>query len=58
MRRGDLAEELIKANPAATLDFVLALLEEDVSPVVRAEILDELEKTPIHGLARLSNGAC
>ena len=44
VKRGDLAEELIKANPAATLDFVLALLEEDVSPVVRAEILDELEK--------------
>jgi tartrate-resistant acid phosphatase type 5 len=44
VKRGDLAEELIKANPAATLDFVLALLEEDASPVVRAEILDELEK--------------
>ena len=42
--RGDLAEALIKANPAATLDFILALLEEDESPVVRAEILDELEK--------------
>jgi tartrate-resistant acid phosphatase type 5 len=43
-KRGDLVEELIKANPAATLDFALALLEEDPSPVVRAEILDELEK--------------
>ena len=31
-------EELIKANSAATLDFVLALLEEDPSQVVRAEI--------------------
>jgi 3',5'-cyclic AMP phosphodiesterase CpdA len=43
-KRGNLVEALIKANPAATLDFVLALLEEDPSPVVRAEILDELEK--------------
>ena len=43
-KRGDLAEALIKADPAATLDFALALLEEDASPVVRAEILDELKK--------------
>lgn len=43
-RRGDLVEELMKADPRATLDFALALLEEDPSPVVRAEILDELEK--------------
>jgi tartrate-resistant acid phosphatase type 5 len=44
VKRGDLAEELIKANPAATLDFALALLDEEASPVVRAEILDELKK--------------
>ena len=43
-KRADLAEALIKVNPAATLDFALALLDEDPSPVVRAEILDELEK--------------
>jgi tartrate-resistant acid phosphatase type 5 len=43
-KRGDLAEALIKADPAGTLDFALALLDEDPSPVVRAEILDELEK--------------
>ena len=43
-RRGDLIEDLIKEDPIGTLDFSLALLEEDSSPVVRAEILDELEK--------------
>ena len=43
-RRGDAIEELIKADPVATLDLALALLEEDESPVVRAEILDELKK--------------
>jgi HEAT repeats len=43
-KRGEAVEELIKANPVATLDFALALLEEDESPVVREEILDELEK--------------
>ena len=43
-RRGDLVEELIDADAVGTLDFVLALLDEDPSPVVRAEILDELEK--------------
>ena len=43
-KRGKLVEALIKANPAATLDFALALLEEEASPVVRTEILDELKK--------------
>ena len=43
-KRGDAVEELIKASPLATLDFALALLEEDSSPVVRAEILDELKR--------------
>jgi tartrate-resistant acid phosphatase type 5 len=42
--RGKLVETLIKADPVATLDFALALLDEDGSPVVRAEILDELKK--------------
>jgi tartrate-resistant acid phosphatase type 5 len=42
--RAKLAEALIKADPAATLDFALAMLEEEASPVVRAEILDELKK--------------
>jgi tartrate-resistant acid phosphatase type 5 len=45
-KRGDLVEALIKADTVATLDFALALLEEDLSPVVRAEILDELKKDP------------
>jgi len=43
-KRGDLVEDLIQADPAGTLEFVLAVLEEDGSPVVRDEILDELEK--------------
>jgi hypothetical protein len=43
-KRGKLVEALIRANPAATLDFALALLEEDPSPVVRTEIFDELKK--------------
>jgi tartrate-resistant acid phosphatase type 5 len=43
-KRGNLVEDLIQEDPVATLDFVLALLEEDSSPVVRAEILDELKK--------------
>ena len=43
-KRGKLVEALIKTNPAATLDFALALLEEEASPVVRTEILDELKK--------------
>ncbi len=43
-KRGKLVEALIRANPAATLDFALALLEEEASPVVRLEIFDELKK--------------
>lgn len=43
-RRGKLVEALIKADPAGTLDLALALLEEEASPVVRTEILDELKK--------------
>jgi hypothetical protein len=43
-KRGKLVEELIKADPVATLDFALTLLDEDASPVVRAEILDELKR--------------
>ena len=42
-KRGKLVEALIRANPAATLDFALALLEEEASPVVRTEIFDELK---------------
>jgi tartrate-resistant acid phosphatase type 5 len=45
-KRGDAIEELIKASPVVTLDFALALLDEDASPVVRAEILDELKREP------------
>ncbi len=44
IRRGKAVESLIRANPVATLDFALALFEEDASPVVRTEILDELKK--------------
>jgi len=33
----------MEADPIGTLDFVLGLLEDDPSPAVRAEILDELE---------------
>src|SRR5262245_47543871 len=44
-KRGNLIEDLIQADPPGTLDFVLAVLEEDASPVVRAEILDELKKS-------------
>ena len=43
-KRGNAVEDLIQSDPVATLDFALALLEEDASPVVRAEILDELKK--------------
>ncbi len=43
-RRGKLVEALIRTNHAATLDFALALLEEESSPVVRTEIFDELKK--------------
>jgi tartrate-resistant acid phosphatase type 5 len=43
-KRGKLIEGVIRANPSATLDFALALLEEEASPVVRTEILDELKK--------------
>jgi tartrate-resistant acid phosphatase type 5 len=43
-KRGNLVEDLIQADPVATLDFALAVLDEDLSPVVRAEILDELKK--------------
>lgn len=42
--RGKLMEGLIRANPAATLDFALALLEEEGSPIVRREIFDEVRK--------------
>lgn len=44
--RGDLAEALAKADPAATLEFLLALLQTDPSPDVREEIVDELEDNP------------
>lgn len=43
-KRGKLMEALIRANPAATLEFALALLEEETSPVVRTEIFDEIKK--------------
>ena len=43
-KRGKLIEALIKANPIATLDLALTLLDEDSSPAVRVEILDELKK--------------
>jgi hypothetical protein len=42
-KRADLVELLMEADSKATLDFVLALLEEEPSPVVRAEIVDEAE---------------
>ena len=42
-KRGDLVEELMEVDPIGTLDFALGLLEDDPSPAVRAEILDELE---------------
>ncbi len=42
-KRADLMESLIDADPGGTLDFMLAVLDEDASPVVRAEIIDELE---------------
>lgn len=42
-RRADMVELLMEADAAATLAVVLALLEQDPSPVVRAEIIDELE---------------
>jgi tartrate-resistant acid phosphatase type 5 len=45
-KRGDAIEELMEADPVATLDLALALFEEDSSPVVRAEILDEFEDNP------------
>ena len=42
-KRADLLELLLEAEPLSALDFVLTLLEQDPSPVVRAEIIDELE---------------
>lgn len=42
-KRANLIEDLIDSDPVATLDFALALLEEDPSPDVRADIVDELE---------------
>src|SRR5687767_6878960 len=44
VKRGDAIEALIQDDPIGTLDFALAMLEDDTSPVVRAEILDELKK--------------
>ena len=44
--RADLVEEIIEADPVAALPLVLAILDEDASPVVRAEIIDELEDVP------------
>jgi tartrate-resistant acid phosphatase type 5 len=41
--RADLVEQVIETDAAAALPLVLALLDEDASPVVRAEIIDELE---------------
>ena len=41
--RADLVEQVIEADPVAALPLILALLDEDSSPVVRAEIVDELE---------------
>jgi hypothetical protein len=43
-KRGKLMEALIRADPAGTLDFALALIEDEASPVVRTEIFDELKK--------------
>jgi tartrate-resistant acid phosphatase type 5 len=43
-RRRRLVEALIRADRAATLDFALALLNEEASAVVRAEIVDELKR--------------
>ena len=42
-KRADLAETLAERDVLAALDFLLALLQSDPSPVVRAEIVDELE---------------
>lgn len=44
--RADLAEALAELDAAATLDFLLALLATDPSPVVREEIVDALEDNP------------
>jgi tartrate-resistant acid phosphatase type 5 len=42
-RRSDLVEGLIETDAAGSLDFVLALLEEEASADVRENIVDELE---------------
>lgn len=41
-QRTDLIEELIEAKGVVALDFLLALLEKDPSPKVRAAIVDQL----------------
>jgi tartrate-resistant acid phosphatase type 5 len=43
-KRGKLVEALIRADPVATLDFALTLIEDDPSPAVRTEILDEFKR--------------
>ena len=45
-KRADLMELIIEAGTLSALDFILAVLDEDASPVVRAEIIDELEDLP------------
>jgi hypothetical protein len=42
-KRADLAEALAETDRAATLEFMLALLEADPSPIVRTQVIDELE---------------
>jgi tartrate-resistant acid phosphatase type 5 len=43
-KRGKLVEALIRADPVATLDFALALIEDDPSPTVRTEIFEEFKR--------------
>jgi hypothetical protein len=42
-KRSDLMEEIIEDGALSALDFILAVLDQDSSPVVRAQIIDELE---------------
>jgi hypothetical protein len=45
-KRADLMELIVEAGSLSALDFILTVLEQDTSPVVRAEIIDELEDVP------------
>ncbi len=46
LRQANLAKELFRSNRAATIEFLLAVLETDPSARVRATILEEVKRFP------------